>query len=228
MVWSRRALIGVAGAFVSLAAAGRAGAQEAVPAPAFPPASEDAQAAGPTFPVELEGGRPGLVMRLIGRSVDIPCSERCALTLPKGRYRVYATAADGRASFQYLFIRSPSKITVTPQNHTAYVVGFALMIAGAGAMGGGALLMIYSFMSNTTTSLSGGDSQLPYWVWPGGGFLAGAGIVIEVTGLVLWEVNKRASIEVTPLAAPQANRTRLRLTPAAGPQWAGLALTGNF
>jgi hypothetical protein len=230
-VWVRKVSIGLAVALVCTASTGTARAQAAPPSPAFPPAPTEA--VGRTFPVELEGSRPGLTIRLIGPTVDLPCGERCALTLPKGRYRVEVTAPDGRASFQYLFIRKPSKITVTPRNHTARVAGFVLMPVGLAGIGVGGVILFYGFWRSVTTSFAGCNgcdegSTLPSWVWPGGAIIAGAGMVIGVTGLVVWQTNRYAGVDVTPLEAPQASRTRLRLTPAAGPRWMGLALTGSF
>ena len=229
---ARKVSIGFAVALACTAVTGQARAQ-ATSSPPLPPAPTGAEVAGPTFPVEIEGNRPGLQIRLTGTSVDRPCGERCALTLPKGRYRVEVTAPDGRASAQYLFIRRPSKVTVTPHNHTARVAGFVLMPAGLAGIGVGGVILFYGFWRSVTTSFAGCNgcdegTTLPSWVWPGGAIVAGAGMVVGVTGLVLWQLNRHAGVDVTPLEAPRASRTRLRLTPAAGPRWTGLALTGSF
>lgn len=230
-MWSWRASIGFGVALACTAATGQARAQAAA-APASPSAPEGAEAAGPTFPVELEGSRPGLALRLTGPSVDLPCGERCALTLPKGRYRVEVTAPDGRASAQYVLIRRPSTITVTPHNHTSRVVGLVLMPVGVGAIAVGGVILFYGLWKNIVTSYAlcadCPDNKLPSWVWPGGAIVAGVGMVIGATGLVLWELNRHAGVDVKPLAAPQARRTRLRLMPAADPRGAGFALAGSF
>jgi hypothetical protein len=57
----------------------------------------------------------------------------------------------------------------------------------------------------------------------------GAGLALGIAGLVVWRENVHATVRVDPLGAPPVKDTaRLRLTPAAGPHWAGLGLAGRF
>jgi hypothetical protein len=155
--------------------------------------------------------------------------------LPEGRYRVVATTADGVRSAQFLNIHGPGKVVVTPHNHTARKTAFVLMPIGSSLAGVGIVLLWYAGFKAIMLQLAGcsGDCftrETSPLIWPGGAIVLGVGGIVGITGVVLWKTNMHADLDVTPLALQPARdrRVRLGLLPAAGPRWAGLALTGSF
>ena len=62
-----------------------------------------------------------------------------------------------------------------------------------------------------------------------GGIALAAGLATGATGLVLWRRYGTATAQRNARGgAAASSEARLRLTPAAGPRWTGLALTGSF
>jgi hypothetical protein len=59
-----------------------------------------------------------------------------------------------------------------------------------------------------------------------------AGLALGAAGLIIWKANAHPAIRTRPLDAraplSPAPGARMRLAPAAGRQWAGLRLTGDF
>lgn len=70
--------------------------------------------------------------------------------------------------------------------------------------------------------------------WIVAGASLGAGLALGATGFVLLRKNRQVIVDTSrldappPAGAPPAEDTQLRLTPAAGPRWAGLGLSGGF
>jgi hypothetical protein len=219
-MWSRRVWI-----IAAVVVAARAGAARA-------------QSVGgnvPRFPVELESSEPGVSLGIGGVAPELPCGERCVLELPEGRYRVVATRADGRRSAGFFVLRGPSQVTVTPHNHAARTAGFVLMPAGAGTAAVGLALLWWAGFKWVMLRLAGCggdcyDRETSDIFWPGGAIVLGAGAVIGLTGVFVWKANANAGTDVKPLAQQPARDRgpRVGLLPAAGPRWAGLALTGTF
>jgi hypothetical protein len=220
-VRSRGGSVGLVLALATVAAAGRAHAQSA----------ELVR----RFPVEFQGGAPGLSVRVTGLGFDIQCGERCAAELMPGQYAVRVTSPDGRVSSRNVFIDTPSRLTVTPHNQTARVTGFVLGGVGAGGIGAGVVLLFWAgfkwfFLRLDTECPPPGQcsDDLPGWLVPTGLIALGAGAAIGTTGLLLWRSNAHARVDTEPLAIPSARGGWLRLRPVAGPRWSGLALTAAF
>jgi hypothetical protein len=209
--------IGVAVALLATAGAGRARA-EAIEPPA-------------TFPVELEGSEPGISVGISGRDSDIPCGAACTVDLAPGEYTLRATRPDGRASVRKVLIRQPVRITVEPHNHAARVTGIVMMPIGVAALGGGLLAASWVSLWSLRRDCRLDCADTPRWVFPAAGVAMAAGAVLVGTGLALWKLNTEAGITVNQISrGPRrdAGLQRLQLTPAVGPQWAGLALGGRF
>jgi hypothetical protein len=217
MTLLRRASIGVAIALATVAASSRARAQSAELVS--------------RFPVQFEGGAPGVSIRVIGLGYDLRCGERCAAELMPGQYAVRVTSPDGRLSSKNVFIGTPSRLTVTPHNQTARVTGLVLGGVGVGGVGAGVVLLWWAGLKWIFLRLAECSGQcsddLPGWLVPTGLIALGAGAAIGTTGLLLWRSNAHAKVEIEPLAPP-APRASLRLRPVAGPRWSGLALTATF
>ena len=228
-MWSRRVWTVAAVAVVAATVgAGRAQAQDF-----------DREPALPTFPVAIRGAEPGVSVRLVGGTgEEIPCGERCVLELPVGRYRVLATAPNGRLSKQYLDVSRPSDVTVTPQDYAARNTGFVLMGVGLGGIGAGAGMtavwlwwsMVVGFSCGEGGSPCDDSDKPPRWLLPTGLVALGGGLALGATGLILWRKNAHAGVSVHRLGAASLlpDRVGLHLLPVAAPRFTGMALTGSF
>jgi hypothetical protein len=216
-VWLRRGWIVAAVALLATAAAARARA-ETVESP-------------PTFPVELEGSAPGISVRISGRDGDVPCGAACRVELAPGEYTLRATRPNGRASVRRVLIREPVRITVEPHNHAARVTGIVMMPIGVAGLGGGLLAAAWVSLDSLRKDCGLDCADTPRWVFPAAGVAMAAGAVLVGTGLALWKLNTDAGITMDQISrGPRrdAGLQGLQLTPAVGPQWAGLALGGRF
>jgi hypothetical protein len=106
-------------------------------------------------------------------------------------------------------------------------VGLAGFVTGAVILYFAVLDSAFSGLSECVGSCA---DHPPRWMWYAGGASLGAGLALGVTGVIVWRANAHATVRSTPLddTPPPPYDARLRLTPAAGRQWAGLALTGRF
>ena len=68
----------------------------------------------------------------------------------------------------------------------------------------------------------------PSWVVPGANIAVLAGGVVALTGAFLWQLNAHADITVSAFSGRRRSVAGPRLTPAGGPRWSGLALSGSF
>jgi hypothetical protein len=212
------AAIFVAAVLATVVGAGRAHAQPFQPQP--------------VIPIEVEAGTPDATVRITGPGVDVPCGARCTAEVPPGQYRVQTTAADGRASARNVFIAAPSRLTVTPHNQTARVTGIVLMPVGLATAGAGLVMLWWAGLKFVFGRLSecSGDctTDIPSWLVPTGLAALGVGVAVGLTGLVLWRSNAHAGVKMDPLSPPSRAGAQLRLQPAAGLRWSGLALTASF
>ena len=191
-----------------------------------------AQADGPAVvPVEISATQQGASVQLRGVHGEIPCGERCTLQLPQGQYRVFIRDRDGNQSVQRLTVLAPANLVVSPANHDDKVLGIGLFVGGIVGTAAGAIALYFAMLDTFFSGLSDCDSScsgLPTWTWYAGGISLAAGLALGTTGLILWRTNVHAAIGTRPLGAPPLPAAGLRVTPAAGRQWAGLALTGRF
>jgi len=203
-------------AVAAIATAGTARAQTDAPA---------------VVPVEISATQQGAYIQLRGPRGEIPCGERCALQLPQGQYRVFVRDREGYASAQKLTLLGPGNIVVSPANHGDKVLGIGLFVSGVVATAVGAVMLYFAMLDAFLTDLSNCNSDcsgLPTWTWYAGGASLAAGLTMGTIGIIMWQTNAHAAIGTRPLGAPPLPPSGLRLTPAAGRQWAGLALTGRF
>jgi hypothetical protein len=221
-VWWRSAAIGIVAGLVSMAGGGSARAQSAPDV-------------APRFAVEVQAdpGQPDATVQVQAGTGVLPCGQRCVLELPEGRYRVLASGAGGRQSGKYVFINGPSRLLVTPASDSARSASFVLMTIGAAGLGGGVVLLFYALVRRVVESYGEcpqgcADSNQSTGLFYAGAISAGIGMAAGVTGLVLWQKNKHAGVEVEPLAPRFPGGAHLHLQPAAGWRWTGLALTGIF
>jgi hypothetical protein len=195
-----------------------------------------AQAIGPppVFPVQISTTQPGATIVLKGPGGDIACGERCSLELPQSRYKMVLKDADGTLSTQKLFVEMPTSATVTPPSPGMRSIGITIMVVGlAGIVVGGFLfarVLGQKFVETIARDCAGPcmDEDVPTSTWIVAGASLGAGLALGATGLVIFRKNSHALVDISPLGPPRADTARLRLTPAAGPRWAGLGLTGGF
>jgi hypothetical protein len=182
-------------------------------------------------PVEISATQQGASIQLRGVHGEIPCGERCALQLPQGQYRVLIRDRDGNQSVQRLTLMLPANLVVSPANHDDKVLGIGLFVGGIVATVAGVIALYVAMLDTFFSNVSDCDSScsgLPTWTWYAGGISLAAGLALGTTGLILWRTNVHAAIGTRPLGAPPLPAARLRVTPAGGHQWAGLALTGRF
>ena len=220
MAGSRKASIALVVGIGVIACAGRAHAQALAPPPGIP--------------VEITAPQPGSTVTLLGPQGEIPCGERCALNLPQSLYRLVVRSADGSLSKQKLFIRMPMSATVTPPDRGTRTMGIVIMAVGlAGVVVGSALLaqiLGQKFVETISQDCAGPcmneDVATSRWILAGASL--GAGLAIGATGLYLFRKHSHAIVDTSAPGAPPARDARLRLTPAAGPRWAGLGLNGSF
>jgi hypothetical protein len=193
-----------------------------------------AQAIGspPTFPVRISTTQPGATVLLRGPQGDIDCDERCALTLPQSSYKMIVRDANGHLSTQRLDVAAPTDATVTPPNHGVRTFGIVLGLTGVVMAAVGAVTLLVAVWLRAVEridcdGMACTSDDVPSWMWYGGGFGVAAGLALGATGLILWRQNAHADVRVDAFSPPMKD-ARLRLVPAAGRQWAGLALTARF
>jgi hypothetical protein len=181
-------------------------------------------------PVQISATQQGAYIQLRGPRGEIPCGERCALQLPQGQYRVLVRDREGYTSAQKLTLLGPGNIVVSPANHGDKVLGIGLFVGGVVATAAGAVMLYLAILDTFITDLGGCSdcSGLPKWTWYAGGASLAAGATMGTIGIIMWQTNAHAAIGMRPLGAPPLPPSGLRLTPAAGRQWAGLALTARF
>jgi hypothetical protein len=171
-------------------------------------------------------------MDVIGPASDVTCGKRCELKLSPGLYQLVVTHHNGDRSIQKVRVSGPSRIIVTPENRTVRFSGFLLMAMGAGIYIAGAFGLLWGAldkMGEEGASCAAGDCDLVYAGLVG----MGAGAVVGGIGAVMYLVNRRPHVDVTPPLEPPPSaapppQARLQLQPAAGPRWMGLALSGSF
>jgi hypothetical protein len=227
VAWSRTSSIAAAAAVVVavMATAGQARAQ--------------ALAAVPVFPVEIVVTQPGARIVLRAPGGEILCGERCVLNLPQSSYKMVVQDRDGSLSTQKLFVEMPTRAAVTPADPGTRRLGVVMMGVGLAGMVVGYVVFLAILFRKWTESAGycGGDcptTDFDTSTYVLAGASLGVGLALGVTGMVMWRRNSHAEVRTsllgappTPTAAPSSD-VRLRLTPAAGPRWAGLALTGSF
>lgn len=222
MAASPRVSIALAVAVAAIATSARARAQWNAPA---------------VVPVEISATQRGAYIQLRGPNGEIPCGERCVLQLPQGQYRVVVRDREGYLSAQKLSPLLPRRIVVSPANHGDKVLGIGLFAGGIVAAAAGTITLYFAMLNDGFAgSRPCGTECVPSWAGYAGGIGLGVGLAATAAGIFLWRTNEHAVISTLPPAAPGAPPsppaawppTVLRLTPAAGPQWAGLALAGRF
>ena len=182
-------------------------------------------------PVQISATQQGAYIQLRGPRGEIPCGERCALQLPQGQYRVVVRDREGYTSAQKLTLLGPGNIVVSPANHGDKVLGIGLFVGGVVATAAGGVMLYFAMLDSFLSNLSDCNSDcsgLPTWTWYAGGASLAAGLTLGTIGIIMWQTNAHAAIGTRPLGAPPLPPSGLRLTPAAGRQWAGLALTARF
>ena len=207
-----------------------------------PAAHAQALAAPPVFPVQISATQPGAMIVLRGPTGDITCGEHCALELPQARYKLVVEDANKVLSTQRLVVEMPTRATVTPPDPGMRTIGITIMVVGVvGVAVGGVLLgaiLGKKFVEMLGQDCSGPctyeDVSTSRWLVAGGSLAAG--LALGATGFIVLQKSRHAVVDTRPLdasspaGAPPApvNDAQLRVRPAAGLRWAGLALDGRF
>jgi hypothetical protein len=210
---------------VSIAAIASAGAAHA---------QAQAQPIGgpPVFRVQITTTQPGVTVRLRGPLGDVDCDERCVLNLPLSTYKMIVKDADGHLSTQRLDVTMPLQATVTPPDHTTRTAGIVSGLVGVAAAAVGAVVLLVALWLRAVERIDCGGSactsdDVPNWLYYAGGISVGAGLAVGLTGLIVWRRNAHADVRVEAFAPPMKD-ARVRVVPAAGREWAGLALIARF
>lgn len=157
------------------------------------------------------------------------CGDECTVDVRPGRLYLFVKDREGNQTRARLEVDGPSRVTVTPGNNNARVTGGALFAVGLAAVAIGGSTIVSAFVGHglegPCTNGCSREHDWGQWLIAGGITLT-AGLAIGATGLVLWRRYGTAGLSETP--APPSSAARLRLTPAAGPRWTGLALSGRF
>ena len=112
------------------------------------------------------------------------------------------------------------------------MTGIVLMPVGVGSAGVGLVLLWWAGLKWVFGALAECNGEcttdIPSWLVPTGLAALGVGVLVGVTGVVLWRSNAHAGVQIDPLSPPQAPRAQLRLRPVTGVHWSGLALSATF
>jgi len=224
MAWSRMVSIAVAAGFATVAAAGPVSAQALGPVP--------------VHSVTLTASEPGMTIVVQDKSYKqriIECGERCALQLPTGDYKLVLRDRQGTYWTQRLSVAMPMSAVVSPPDQGMRRLGIGLTMAGALAISAGYITFLViawkkygeSAADCIVSSCEREQFATSTYVIAGGSLAVGA--ALGATGLVLWRGSSHAVLRSdAPDARAPNTGAALSLTPAAGPRWAGLALTGRF
>jgi hypothetical protein len=186
--------------------------------------------AASAVPVEIEAARPGMSIRLSGADgsgAPLACGERCTLNLPRGAYRLELTGPDGRVASRKLVVRRPSHVTVSPPDDSRRETGEILRDTGSGLILLGSGMLFYSLFHHVGIAYTcTGDCDEHAWVAYTGATAFMVGAVLGLTGRTIERSGSEPRLEVTHPSAPAEQRAWL--SPAVGPRWTGLALSGRF
>jgi hypothetical protein len=157
------------------------------------------------------------------------CGDDCAVDVRPGPLYVLVRDKQNSKTVARLDVPGPTHVTVAPGNNHARVLGGALTIVGIGAVALGGTSMVAAVVRPWPTSYcdQACEEDQDRWLMSGAITLA-AGLATGAAGLVLWRRYGTAQVSEAPVAAPPPEAAQLRLTPAVGPRWTGLALGGSF
>jgi hypothetical protein len=203
---------------------------------AFAVTSGAALARAQSFPVELEADRPGLAIRLFADDkpdAELFCGAHCTLNLAPGKYRLDLTEPDGTVASHRLTVHRPSHVSVAPPNQAARSTGKYMKETGALLSLVGLGTFIYLMFQRLSLQGCQGDcDEGSTWPWYVGGISLVGGMGLVLAGVAVEGLNSRAVLKVRPASPPSAplrpSGAWLRVSPAAGSSWTGLALTGSF
>ena len=179
------------------------------------------------YPVEirLEGAADSVELRGPGGPVD--CDARCSVNLRVGRYRDMVKDADGHKFVQVLDVSRPMRVTLAPGSQGARIAGGVMYGGGLVSLFAGSGMVASYVVEGICREKDCGDPHREQLLIAGAITLS-AGVALLVTGRIVWRRRGYAHISDTPAAPPPSTAVRLRLAPAAGFRWTGLALTGSF
>jgi hypothetical protein len=167
----------------------------AVAAIAAAPAHADEPA---VVPVEIRATQPGSSIQVRGRGREFACGEHCVLQLPQHDYRVIVRDRDGNDYATALTIMAPTRLTASPGNHGAKMLGIGLFAGGVAATVVALSVFYVAWRADVHTCTA--DCDAPMWQWYASGVSLAAGAGLGATGIIVWKASAHARVAASPLA----------------------------
>jgi hypothetical protein len=177
-----------------------------------------------SVPVELQADRPGVSIGLADwdTGAQTACGAQCTLNLPPGAYRLNLTGSDGRVASRKLVVRRPSHVTVAPPDEEGRATGELIKQSGAGIAALGMGMLTYMLVMAPCNC-----TDHPWVTYVGASLLVGGG-GLAIAGKTVEQSNSKPRLEITHPPGAGERAVGLRMSPAVGPRWTGLVLTGSF